>query len=93
MVIDRPRRRAHDQTLAEDYFAAMQRVEKRLQIVPEPKQKTEDEVVKVQEPIKLFQLKEKLEIPELCYEERVSITSQLRLFFILGQIPISIPRT
>ena len=38
--------RAHDQTVAEDYFAAMQRVEERLQIVPEPKQKTDDEVVK-----------------------------------------------
>jgi hypothetical protein len=31
--------RAHDQTVAEDYFAAMQRVEERMNILPEPKQK------------------------------------------------------
>src|SRR5919108_6244935 len=37
--------RVHDQTVAEDYFAAMERVEQRLEIVPEPKQKTEDEIV------------------------------------------------
>ena len=44
--------RAHDQTVAEDYFAAMQRVEQRLEIVP-AKQK-DIEVVKVQEPEKLI---------------------------------------
>jgi hypothetical protein len=71
--------RAHDQTVAEDYFAAMERVEQRLEIVPaEPK---DIEVVKVQEPIKLFQLIEQLEIPELCYEERLGVTSQLRKLF------------
>ncbi len=73
--------RAHDQTVAEDYFAAMQRVEERLEILPEPKQKKEDEVVKVQEPEKLIQLIEQLELPELCFEERLDITSQLRELF------------
>ncbi len=39
--------RAHDQTVADDYFAAMQdRVEQRLEIVPEKEKK--DEIVKVQ---------------------------------------------
>jgi hypothetical protein len=70
--------RAHDQTVAEDYFAAMQRVEQRLEIVPEPKQEAEDEVVKVQEPIILFQLIQQLELPELCLQERLGIASQLR---------------
>jgi len=70
--------RAHDQSVADDYFAAMQRVEERLEIVPEPKQETEDEVVKVQEPTKVFQLIEQLELPELCYEERLDIAGQLR---------------
>jgi integrase len=73
--------RAHDQTVAEDYFAAMQRVEERLDILPELKQQTEDEVVKVQEPTKLFQLIERLELPELCFEERLDITLQLRELF------------
>jgi len=70
--------RAHDQTVAEDYFAAMQRVEERLDIMPEPKQETKDEVVNVQEPTKLFQLIEQLELPELCFQERSEIASQLR---------------
>ncbi len=32
-------------TVAEGYFAAMQRIEQRLDIVPEPSQETNDEVV------------------------------------------------
>jgi hypothetical protein len=49
--------------------------------LPEPKQQTEDEIVKVQEPIKVIRLIEQLEIPELCYEERLDITLQLRELF------------
>ncbi len=71
--------RAHDQTVAEDYFAAMERVEQRLEIVPA--QQKDIEVVKVQEPVKLLQLIEQLEIPELCLEERLDITLQLRELF------------
>jgi hypothetical protein len=73
--------RAHDQTVAEDYFAAMERVEQRLEIVTEPKQETEYEVVKVQGSEKLTQLIERLELPELCFEERLDITLQLRELF------------
>jgi site-specific recombinase XerD len=73
--------RAHDQTVAEDYFAAMERVEQRLEIVPEPRQKTDDEVVKVQEPVKVLQLIEQLELPELCLEKRLDLTLQLRALF------------
>jgi hypothetical protein len=71
--------RAHDQTVAEDYFAAMERVEQRLDIGP-AEQKDID-VVKVQEPAKVLQLIEQLEIPELGYEERLDITLQLRELF------------
>jgi hypothetical protein len=70
--------RRYDQTIAEDYFAAMQRVEQGLKIVPEPKQYTEDGVVKVQEPAKVLQLIGRLELPELCLEERLGIACQLR---------------
>ena len=59
--------RAHDQTVADDYFTAMQRVERRLQ---------GNEVVKVQHD--WMELVQKLEEPELCFEERVSITTELR---------------
>lgn len=65
--------RAHDQTVADDYFAAMQRVEQRLEIVPVKEEDMGD--VKVQ---KVFQLIEQLETPELCYEERLGIAGQLR---------------
>jgi len=67
--------RAHDQTVAEDYFSAMERVERRLEIVP-----VEEDIgdVKVQEPEKLFHLIERLELPELCLEERLDITLQIR---------------
>ena len=78
--------RAHDQTVADDYFAAMERVEQRLQI---GEQKTEYEVVKVQEPEKLIQLIERLEVPELCLEERLDISFRLRELF--GAVPESIP--
>ena len=71
--------RAHDQSVADDYFAAMERVEQRLDIVPT--QQKDMEVVNVQEPEKLFQLIEQLEIPELGYEERLDITLQLRELF------------
>ncbi len=67
--------RAHDQTVADDYFAAMERVEQRLDIASEP-EGIED--VKVQEPARLFQLIERLELPEMCLEERLDIASQLR---------------
>jgi site-specific recombinase XerD len=71
--------RAHDQTVAEDYFAAMERVEQRLEIVPA--KQNDIEIVNVQEPEKLIQLIEQLELPELCYEERVSIAIQFRAVF------------
>ena len=71
--------RAHDQTVAEHYFTAMARVEHRLEIVPVEQKDTE--VVKVQEPAKVLQLIEQLEIPELCYEERLDIRFQLRELF------------
>ena len=66
--------KAHDQTVAEDYFTAMQRVEQRLEIAP-PRKEEKDEVVNVQ---MVFQLIGQLETPELCFEERIDIAIQLR---------------
>jgi hypothetical protein len=73
--------RAHDQTVAEDYFAAMQRVEQRLEIAPPAKigeELANSEVVKVQETTRIFRLIEQLELPELGFEDRLGIASQLR---------------
>jgi hypothetical protein len=77
--------RAHDQTVAEDYFPAMQRVEQRLEIIPKSEQEPMDEDVKVHpapvrplEPMPVFQLIERLEIKELGFDERFRIAAQLR---------------
>jgi hypothetical protein len=67
--------RAHDQTVADDYFSAMQRVEQRLPIVPQSEKEENSEVVKLQERAKVFQFIERLEMPELCFEERLGIAS------------------
>ncbi|HNE06551.1 MAG TPA: hypothetical protein PLT08_18625 [Anaerolineales bacterium] len=73
--------KAHDQTVAEDYFQAMQRVEQRLnastvlsaRFVPVEKNIKD---VKVQN---VFQLIESLALPDLCQEERLEIVGALKM--------------
>jgi hypothetical protein len=72
--------RAHDQTVADDYFAAMGRIEQRLEIEPETEQ-AQYEVVRVREQNIAVQLTERLAMPELCFAERLDITAQLRELF------------
>ncbi len=72
--------RTHDQTVADDYFAAMQRVEQRLQLSKEKK----DEVVKVQEYAQLLVWLERLAAPELCQKERLDIAESLKQALLLG---------
>lgn len=74
--------RAHDQTVAEDYFTAMQRVEERLEILPLKVEEKQDEVVKVQEQLLVFA--EQLAQPEITFSERLDIAQRLRL--LLGTI-------
>ena len=72
--------RAHDQNVADDYFAAMQRIEQRLDVAPaaplEPAKK--DEVIKVQDRDQLVAWVEILSQPELSQAERLSIAWQLK---------------
>lgn len=77
--------RAHDQTVADDYFAAMQRIEQRLEIIQEPRRKANDEVVKVRVCTTLSRLTEQLVLPELSLEDRASIAAQLRRLFGLQE--------
>jgi len=74
--------RAYDQTVAEDYFTAMSRVEQRMDIAPLSKpgkeNNHEDEVVKEQERTQMVTWLERLALPELCQDERVEIVSQLK---------------
>jgi hypothetical protein len=77
---------AHDQTVAEDYFAAMARVEQRFatsdptgaETAPDPESETEDEVVNVQEQSQILAWVERLALPKLCQEERLEIADSLK---------------
>lgn len=85
--------RAHDATVAEDYFAAMQRVEQRLDISTAPKKEpqSENEVVNVQSSLAqpgpadqvLFWI-ERLALPELGQQERLEIAEHLKQTLCLG---------
>jgi integrase/recombinase XerD len=61
--------RAHDQNVADDYFSAMSRVERRLDIVPRDDVEGERQVLG---------WIEKLTLPELAYGERLEIARGLR---------------
>uniref|UniRef100_A0A7C4KXF0 Tyr recombinase domain-containing protein n=1 Tax=Bellilinea caldifistulae TaxID=360411 RepID=A0A7C4KXF0_9CHLR len=68
--------RAHDQTVAEDYFTAMSSVERRLELVDEPEEK--EEPVSEGERAELLALAEQMVIPELCYQIRLEIAARMR---------------
>jgi hypothetical protein len=83
--------RAHDQTVSDDYFAAMERVEQRLEIKPIPKQEPQSvcSVVNVQpildEPDNRMVLwLERLAMPELGREERLEIVRNLKQAFAVS---------
>jgi integrase/recombinase XerC len=69
--------RAHDQTVADDYFAAMQRVEQRLEIIPEADHERNDEVVKVLGQAQLLEWAVQLAKPELQLDARLDIAEHL----------------
>ena len=85
--------RVHDQTVADDYYAAMQKVEQRLDLLGEQENiqvsTTENERAQL---LALLALTEQLAAPELGTEIRLDIVAQMRQVLIGNQrIPISIP--
>jgi hypothetical protein len=72
--------RAYDQTVADDYFTAMRRVEERMQIKPVLKTPTETNYAVVKEPerAQIVTWLEQLALPELCFEERLTLVGYLR---------------
>jgi integrase len=72
--------RVLDQTVAEDYFTAMEQVEQQLELVASPKeeQETKDKIVKVPPDTRIFDWIERLALPELCPDERLEIAGQLK---------------
>lgn len=75
--------RAHDQTVADDYYQAMSSVEKRLELIGQPEEK--EEPVTEDERGQILALTEKLAEPELRTEARLVIAAQIRLV-LLGEM-------
>jgi hypothetical protein len=73
--------RAHDQTVAEDYFAAMKRVEQRLEIVPPKQEEPVAETTPNPEYEQVLALAEELSLPELNLDGRLAIAQRLRELF------------
>ena len=78
---------AHDQTVENDYFAAMGRIEHRLELVDHPVSITIP--VSAAERRQLLTLAEQLFVPEMTLETRLEIASQMRnlLSVLLDWIP------
>jgi hypothetical protein len=78
--------RAHDQTVPYDYFAAMERVEQRLEI--KPIQGPDSSIVNVQpikkEPGQILLWLEHLALPELSWEEWLEIAQNLKHALCIG---------
>jgi hypothetical protein len=74
--------RAYDQTVADDYFTAMRRVEQRMEIAPVRVEEKEHSVVKVPEKVEMLAWVERLALPELCPEERLDLAEKLK--WVLG---------
>ena len=71
--------RAHDQTVADDYFAAMERVEQRLAIEPvEEIVEEKDEIIKVQDQAQVLFWIERLAGEELSRGDRRMIAASLK---------------
>ena len=77
--------RAHDQTVADDYFAAMQRIEQRLEIAAGDSTGEKYGIVKVPQRTQVLAWVEHLAQPELRLEGRLRIAAQLRELFGLEQ--------
>lgn len=71
--------RVHDHSVAEDYFAAMRRVERRLEIVPPEPSETNAETVPMHlEVSQLLVWAERLAAPELDEAERLEIAERMK---------------
>jgi hypothetical protein len=82
--------RVHDQTVADDYYAAMSQVEKRLDLLGI--QQEASTPIAESERTQLLALTTQLEQPELSLDTRLEITAQMREL-LLGkeEIQMSIP--
>jgi site-specific recombinase XerD len=81
--------RVLDQTMADDYFKAMEKVEQRLNITQELIDATIIDPVKEPVEKQLLIFAEQLSQPDLCYDKRIYIAEQLRELFGIFQKEVS----
>ena len=86
--------RAYDETVADEFYAAMERVEQRLEILPvedetdgEAVVEEEVEVVKVRDKALVWNWIQRLEQEELSRSDRVMIAASLRQAFFQAGVP------
>jgi integrase len=77
--------RAHDQTVADDYFMAMNSVEKRLNLLGEREEIVIPKPVTADEREELLILTEQLTAPEMSLELRLDIVSRIRHVLANGE--------
>ena len=70
--------RVHDRTVAEDYYAAMERIEQRLDVGTPPEQDHAETPVNGRERAQLLELAARLAKPELGVESRLNLVEQVR---------------
>ena len=74
--------RVHDQTVADDYYSAMNRVEKRLELGSKPEKLVE--TIREDEKEQILALAGQLTLPEVSRETRLEIAEQIR-FVLVGK--------
>ena len=85
--------RAYDETVADEFYAAMERVEQRLEILPVEDEVADEaaegeyEVVKVQDKALVWNWIQRLEQEELSRSDRVLIAASLRQAFFQAGVP------
>jgi site-specific recombinase XerD len=79
--------RVYDQTMADDYYAAMSRIEQRLQLVTEQEEFT-NEPISESERSDLLTLTDQLAEPELNFDLRFEIVNKIR-GLLNGSLPVS----
>jgi integrase/recombinase XerD len=80
--------RVHDQTVADDYYAAMSQIEKRLDLPGVQEEKSAP--LHDDERTQLFELTSQLELPDLNLDARLSIVSQMREVLGVGAVNLPI---
>jgi len=81
--------RVHDQTVEDDYYRAMQRMENRLELLGEPE--TEPKAIAPGDRSRLLVFAQRLAQPEISPEVRLEIAAQMCLLLVGGEETVTRP--